>query len=222
MLLAAKKILQSMLDNLDTLGTVRTNWTEAYVNGLILKIEGAIETYIGLDKKQPLRDATAVLNAIVAPAMFDLALIKTQIEVDFAPKAKEITKTLGINKTMGKTDQEDLIETLYAFKKGMTPKLKADMAAKGTNPELIDRIVGYASQLQEANLVQEGQKETTKEVSQEGVVAFNAIYSEVIGICKIASKVYKDNKLKKGLFTFNQVVKKMGTAQEKQQEAVEG
>jgi hypothetical protein len=142
--------------------------------------------------------------------------------VDFGKEATEIKKTLGINKSVSKADQEDLIEMLYAFKKGMAPKLKADITAKGTNPELIDHIVGYASQLQQANLVQEGQKGTTKEVSQEGVNAFNTIYSEVIGICKIASKVYKDDKLKKGLFTFNQVVKKMGVAQEKPQEAVEG
>jgi hypothetical protein len=222
MLVAAKAILNSVLDNLGTLGAVRTNWTEAYVTDLIERIENDIETYLGLDKKQPLRDATAVLNAIVNPAMFDLALVKTQIEVDFASKATEIKKALGINKKLGENDQEGLIEMLYAFKKGMTPKLKTDITAKGTNPELIDRIVGYASQLQQANLVQEGQKGTTKEVSQEAVDAFNAVYSEVIGICKIASKVFKDNPLKQELFTFTKVARKMGAAKEKPEEPVEG
>jgi hypothetical protein len=222
MLMAAKAVLNSMLDNLGTLGMVRTNWTEAYVTDLIERIENDIEIYLGLDKKQPLRDATAVLNAIVSPAMFDLALVKIQIEVDFDKKAIEIKKELGINEKLGENDQEDLIETLYAFKKGMTPALKTQVTAKGTNPELIDRIIGYASQLQQANLAQEGQKGTTKEVSQEAVDAFNAVYSEVIGICKIASKVFKDKPLKKDLFSFTKVARKMGVAKEKPEEPVEG
>ena len=221
MLMAAKAILNNLLDNLGTLGMVRTTWTEAYVTGMIERIETCIETYLGLDKKQPLRDATAILNAIVTPAMFDLSLLKTQIEVDFAPKATEIKKALGINKKLGESDQEGLIEVLYAFKKGMTPKLKADITAKGTNPELIDRIVGYAGQLQQANLVQEGQKGATKEVSQEAVDAFNTIYSDVIGICKIASKAFKGNPLKQELFTFTKVARKMGAAKEKPEEPVE-
>lgn len=127
-------------------------------------------------------------------------------------------KQLGLTKDIHKLNQEQLIELLLAVKKGMTDQLKADMIAKGTNPVLIDSIIGYASQLQEANLSQEGLKSSTKEVSQEAVDAFNAIYDEVMGICKIASKIYQDEPLKKEQFIFSKVVKKMGAPKGKDED----
>lgn len=83
MLMAAKTILQSMRVNLGELSTARTNWTEAYVTELILKIDTAIENFLGLDKQQGLREATELLNQIKLPALRDLGFVKTQIEVDF-------------------------------------------------------------------------------------------------------------------------------------------
>jgi hypothetical protein len=220
MLMAAKTILQSMQNYLSELSMARTNWTIDYVTALILKIDTAIEDFLGLDKKQPLRDATGLLNQIQVPALRDLGFIKTQIEVDFNHEAAETLKTLGLNKNLHNISQEGLIELLYSFKKGMTDELKNTMTEKGTNPALIDNITGYATQLQEANLTQEGMKTSTREVSQEAVDTFNSIYDEVIGIGKIASKMYKDDPLKKDQFTFSKVVKRMGTTSKKVDEPV--
>lgn len=218
MLMAAKTIIQSMMINLNELSNVRTNWTEAYVTELIARIDMAIENYLGLDKKQPLRDATELLNQIKIPALRDLALVKTQIEVDFAKNADKILKSLGLDKNLHNINQEGLIELLYRFTKGMTESLKAEIVQKGTNPGLIEAVVGYAAQLQQANLDQESQKTSTKDVSQEAVDTFNSIYTEVIGIGKITAKIYKDVPLKKDLFTFSKVVKKMGAANKKAEE----
>lgn len=220
MLMAAKTILESMRANLGQLSMARTNWTEAYVTELILKIDTAIEKFLGLDKKQGLREATALLNQIVGPALRDLGFVKAQIEVDFAREAAEILKTLGLNKNLHQLDQEELIELLFAFKKGMTNQLKTKVTQKGANPALIDSIIGYATQLQQANLGQESLKSSTKEVSQEAVDTFNSIYTEVSGICKIASKAYQTDPLKKEQFTFGKVVKKMGAALKKEEEPV--
>ena len=220
MLMATKTILQNMQANLGELSTVRTNWTEAYLTALILKIDIAIEKFLGLDKKQSLREATALLTQIMTPAKRDLAFIKTQIEVDFDSTAIEIMKTLGLNRNLNHLDQETLIQVLYAFKKGMTNPLKNSITQRGTNPALIDNIIGYANQLEQANLSQESLKSSTQEVSQEGVDTFNSIYGEVVGIGKIASKYYKDDKLKKDQFTFSKVVKKMGTAEKQPAEPV--
>ena len=218
MLMAAKTILQSMRANLGELSLARSNWTEAYVADLIQKIENAIENFLGLNKTQSLSEATAALTQIITPALRNLGLLKTQIQVDFGATAETILKQLGLNKDIHKLNQEQLIELLLAFKKGMTDQLKADMIAKGTNPALIDSSIGYAGELQEANLSQEGLKSSTKEVSQEAVDAFNAIYDEVMGICKIASKIYQDEPLKKEQFTFSKVVKKMGTSKGKDED----
>lgn len=218
MLMAAKTILQSMQANLAELSTVRSNWTEAYLSELILKIDSDIETFLGLDKKQTLREATTLLSQIMKPALRDLSFLKTQVEVDFKERAAEILKNLGMDKNLKNIKQETLIESLYSFRKGMTDSLKGEMAEKGTNPALIETLVGYASQLQEANINQESLKSTTKEVSQEGIDTFNAIYDEVIGISKIAAKYYEADKLKKEQFTFRKVVKQMGVAAPKKDE----
>ena len=220
MLMAAKTILQSIQAYLSELSTVRTNWTNAYVTELILKIDNAVENFLGLDKKQALREATDLLNQIKVPALRDLGFVKTQIEVDFGKTAGEILKTLGLTKNLHNISQEELIEVLFSFKKGMTNKLKDSITSKGTNPLLIEVIIGYATHLQQANLNQESMKTSTKDVSQEAVDTFNAIYDEVIGIGKIASKYYKDDSLKKEQFTFSKVVKKMGVANKKEEKAV--
>ena len=141
MLLASKTIIESLRSNLSELSLVRSNWTEEYVKSTATKIDNTIETYLGLDTKKELRNASANLSAIQTPAIRDLSFLKKQLEVDFAaekPKLKEMIKNLGFEKNFRKvqnSDQEGLIELLYAFKKGMTEELKTEIVAKGTNPK---------------------------------------------------------------------------------------
>lgn len=218
MLLASKTIIETFKLNLAELSVARSIWNEEYANHLATKIDDAIENYLGLDKKKELRNATANLSSIQTPAIRDLSFLKKQLQVDFAaekPKLKEMLKTLGFDKNLRKvqnSDQEALIELLYAFKKGIKESLKSEIVAKGTNSELIDRIINYADQMKLANVSQETQKETTKAVSEEATNAFNAIYSDVIGICKIASSFYQYDVLKKELFTFRKVLSNMNAS----------
>jgi hypothetical protein len=215
MLLASKTIVGSLNDNLDELSIARSNWTPEYVESLSAKIDESIDNYLGLDKKKELREATRRLTSLQAPAMRDLSFLKTQLEVDFDGQAGEITKSLGYDLHLRQVqtgDQESLIQLLYAFKKGMTDELKGQMVAKGTNPALIDRIIGYANDLRDANVTQETLKETSKTVSAEAVNDFNDIYDEVIGICKIASSYYQYDELKKNQFTFSKVVDNMNAS----------
>jgi hypothetical protein len=214
-LLASKTIVETLKSNLSDLSIARSTWTEEYANQLATKIDEAIENYLGLDKKKELRDTTANLAAIQEPAMRDLSFIKTQIEVDFDGEAKEIIKTLGFDKNLRAVqnrDQEALIELLYSFKKGLNNKLREDIIAKGTSPELIDRIIAYADQMKQTNISQETLKETTKALSDEALQEFNDIYDQVIGICKIASSFYQFDTLKKDQFTFTKVVDNMNAA----------
>lgn len=215
MLLASKTIVETLKLNLADLSMARSTWTEDYVTQLAAKIDNAIENFLGLDKKKELRDTTASLATIQAPALRDLSFIKTQIEVDFGKNAIEIIKALGFDKNLRsvqKGDQEALIELLYSFKKGLTDTVKTKIIEKGTNPALIDRIIAYADQMKQANVSQETLKETTKTLSEEALKAFNEIYNEVIGICKIASNFFQFDTLKKEQFTFSKVVKNMNAA----------
>lgn len=214
MLLAAKTITQALSANLAELATVRSNWTQDYIDQLTAKIEDALQNHLGLDKKKDLRQATNTLLHIQQPALRDLAFLKTQIEVDFGPQAQEITKTLGYDQYLydaRKANQEALIQLLYTFKQNMDESLKNQIVQKGTNPTLIQNIIGYADTLKQANTTQETLKETTKERSEHTLTLFNEIYQQIIGICKIAASFYRNNPLKKEQFTFSKIVANMNT-----------
>lgn len=224
MLMAAETIVQSLSDNLVELSVARTNWDEAYVTATATQIDNAIENYLGKDAKLDLRKATAQVTAVQAPALRDLSFLKRQIEVDFGAGAAAMLKNLGFTTYLAsarKGNQESLIELLYAYKQGLTAEIRAQIIANGTSEALLDRIVGYADQLKAANISQETLKATTKEVTEEAIAVFNDIYKEVIGICKIASSYYKDDKLKKEQFTFSKVVARMSAARKVAEEPVE-
>lgn len=215
MLLASKTIVISFEENLEDLSMVRGTWTQEFATELKSKIDYGMEELLGLDTKKELRDATSMLHTLQEPAVRKLSFFKKQVEVDFDSEAPEIIKSLGFPKNMEKIhngNQESLIQLLFAYKKGMTPELKQRIIERGTAPQLIDRIIGFANSVTDANVAQESLKGISKETTADMVVAFNEIYEEVIGICKIASAYFQFDALKKDLFTFSKVLANMGTA----------
>ena len=218
MLMAAKTIAESFKANIAELSTTRTDWTEAYASNLVAKIDSEIENHLGVDAKKSLRDATAVLVSVQVPAKRDISYFKVQVEDDFkkeTAKAKEMLRMLGFTKFLKgvqRGNQEALVELLYTFRNNMNDKLRQDITAKGMNPSLIDNIIGYADKFKLANITQESFKESTKGITKEISDSFNAIYDEVIGICKKASKYYQYEPLKKEQFTFSKALSNLGAA----------
>jgi len=218
MLMASKTIAESFRTNISELSTTRTDWTEQYATDLITKIDNAIETHLGIDAKKDLRNATATLSSIQVPAKRDVSYFKTQIDEDFkkeTSKRDEILKTLGFAKHLRgvqKGNQESLIQLLYMFKTNMTDTLRQEIIAKGLSATLIDNIIGYADTFKQANVTQESFKGSTKEITQEVTDVFNAIYDEIIGICKKASNYYQYEPLKKEQFTFAKALSNLGAA----------
>ena len=94
----------------------------------------------------------------------------------------------------------------------MTDSLRNQITDKGLSGILIDKIIGYAETFKEANVNQEGLKQTTKEVSKEVIDVFNGIYDEIIGICKKVSNYYQFDAVKQEQFTFSKVVGNLGSA----------
>lgn len=224
-LIASIEIGKALLANIQELSMARNNRNEGYANNFINRVNNAMEQYLGLNKTEAQKKATEKVNEIHSSALKSVTFFKKQIEVDFdKAEAKQILDNLGIPSTLkalNNGDQEGMIQLLFAFKKGMTNELKQEITSKGMNPALIDGIINYTNQLKDAEVNQELLKTTTKEVSNEAVFAFNEIYSEAIGICKIASTFYQDNPLKKELFTFSKIVAKMTLIKKKQDEQVE-
>jgi len=218
MLTASKTIAESFKANISELSATRTDWNIQYADGLNTRITDAIHTHLGVDAKKDLRMASSTLASLLLPAKRDISYFKTQIVDDFKKEASrrtEILKTLGFTqhiKEIQADNQESLVQFLYTFKTNMTTTLRDEIAAKGLNPVLIDTISGYADAFADANVAQELLKGTTKEITQEVADVFNAIYDEIIGICKKASSYYQYEPLKKAQFTFTKVLSNMGVS----------
>ena len=137
-----------------------------------------------------------------------------QIEQDFkaTPDRKtEILTQLGFNSyfklATSSRDQEALIDLLFQYKTNLTPELKTEIVDKGTAEAALDNITDYADTLKNANVSQEGDKGTRKEITNEAIQAFNGVYNSVSSIAIIAAKFYKADPAKKDLFSFNKVSK---------------
>jgi hypothetical protein len=200
------------------LSAVRSDWTEQYAIDLAARINQTIETHLGIDAKKDLRGATSGVSSIQASARRDLSFFKTQIDDDFKSEPAtrdEILNTLGFSKylrAVQKGNQESLIQLLYAFKNNMSETLRTQITEKGLSATLINNIIGYARAFNEANTSQESLKLSTKEISNEVVDLFNALYDEVIGICKKVSVYYQYDAVKKEQFTFSKIISNLGAA----------
>jgi hypothetical protein len=227
MLTASQIVAENFKSNIGELSTVRNDWTEAYANDLIGRINQNIETHLGIDAKKDLRDATSGLSGIQVAVKRDLSFFKTQIDDDFKAQPAtrdEILNTLGFSKhlkNVQKGNQEALVQLLYAFKKNMTDSLRNQITGKGLSANLIDKIVDYAGTFNDANASQEGLKQSTKEISKEVAEFFNSIYNEIIGICKKVSNYYQYDAVKKEQFTFSKVISNLGSARKAPVEAAD-
>ncbi|WP_243348545.1 hypothetical protein [Parabacteroides sp. FAFU027] len=215
MLTACQSVAVSFKANIGILGTLRSTWTPDYADDLLARIEAIVATQVGVDAKKDQRAASEELKSIVKPAKKDLAFFKVQVEEDFKKEPaviSEVFKTLGFDKNLSQVQrgsQESVVELLLSFKQNMSDTLRTKITAKGMNVALIERIIGYADVSFAASSHQENQKTVSKEITQETANIFNALYDEVISICKIASKHYADDSTKKEQFTFSKIADKV-------------
>ena len=215
MVITIETIIDSAIANKTFLQTKRPAWADPFFEDIKTKINTVSDDFLGIDAAKQLRLSTQAVIAIQEPAIAELSEVKIQIEVDFDDnpiRKKEILIQLGYTahfKEAQKRDQEGLINLLYQFKTNLTPDLKAEIVAKGTNTVQLETIVDIATTLKNANVTQEGFKGTRPELTAEAINALNGIYTDVIGIAKIATRFYAKEKTKKDLFNFSKVSKKL-------------
>jgi hypothetical protein len=211
MLITSATLVENGIANKTFLQSKRSTWANPFFEDLKAKIETTTETYLGKDSAQQMRQSTQIVLGIQKQALVDLAEFKVQVEEDFRKnpiQKTEILTQLGFttyHKISQKGDQEGLVNLLFQFKKNLNPTLTAEIVAKGTSQNTIDKIVDYAQVLKNANIDQETFKGTRKEITDEAIKAFNEIYDEVISFAKIANNFYKTDKVKQQLFSFAKV-----------------
>lgn len=213
MLVACSTIIENAIANKTFLQSKRSNWTDDFFTNLQNNINNALEQHLGIDSAKNLRGATQTLLSIQKQALKDLAEVKVQIAEDFKKepiKQNEILTQLGFTtylKEAQKGDQEALVQLLYKFKTNLTYDLKNDIVSKGTAESILTQTTTYADTLKNADITQETFKGTRKEITETAIKAFNEIYDDVISIAKIASNFYKEEPVKKDLFSFTKINK---------------
>lgn len=213
MLFAAKTITQSFTENIEIFSILRNNWTPEYASDLARRIDEAIDTYMELDKRKDLKNATAYLSSIAIPAMKNLSLIRTMIKFDFKEDAPNWLRDLGLKSQYFKAkrtgSQEAMIATLVAFQTGMTEEIKTKMISKGIKPEMIEQLIQYSQELRDANMIQEVLKESSKKITDEAKKVFNGIYNEIMNICKVGYNYYASDPIIRQQFNFTNILRNM-------------
>ncbi len=213
MLIAASTITDTAISHKGFLQANRSTWADPFFDNLKNDIDTAIQTHLGVDAAKDLRLATITINEIQTNAIYDLALVKVQINEDFKDnpiRRTEILNELGFNtflKSAQRKDQEALINLLFQFKTNLSPTLRAEIVTKGTADALLTKIVNYANNLKSADITQESNKGIKKVITMEAITDFNAIYNRVISVSKIASKLFKEAPAIQQQFTFKRVAR---------------
>ncbi len=204
---ACKDIAKAFNENIFELSRVRKEWTPGYAQELKCKIDQIIDKYYK-ERRELKKDSGWQEFAVVA--IRDLSLFRAELKVDFKEDKsflKTMLKQLGYNDHYDKAkngSQQGLTALLCNFKHGMDEQMVEKVTTKGIDKKLVNRILGYANEMQyccmdfinEKNICEEKAKEEEK-----------AIYKEVKDICRIASSYYMLEPQKKEMFSFSKVLR---------------
>lgn len=189
----------------------RPKWADPFAPNLEARIKNALKI-LGVNTKDVQTAATRVLKSEVKQAITDLKTFKIQLEIDFEEepeKGELILKKLGFDrhyKEASKEEQEGSIEMLWAFNENMTPELRQEIIDSGTKAELIDGLLGMGDVISDLNVDQEDLKDSTKKDTAVNVDELNAIYKQVIGICKLAPRFLPDVPSASDDFSFSKII----------------
>ncbi|WP_047445180.1 hypothetical protein [Alistipes sp. ZOR0009] len=206
MLLSCIYIADRCLEHEQQLVAHRPSWKAPYFADLRARIFTSFDENIGSDSLAKLKEATSKVNATLTLARRALMQLKQEIEVDFRkdPTRRDyLLNLLGFDNLKAKNPtQVAYTQALLAIQRNLTPDIQLELIAAGTNPAAIEHLGQYAQQLLDANALQESLKVGRKTTSHANVSALNAIYDEVISICKLASTYLVGNKELQESFIF--------------------
>jgi hypothetical protein len=214
MLLVIRIAAKNFLDQIAELTKIRSNWDPTYAAELLNRIETLASSLLG-SKKVSLFEATDNLQKLMVPARSDLSSLKIQIDSDYKKdpvKHKIILDELGFTNYYGKTNSQVYMIGLLSMFAAKIGTYKAELESNGVHPELIDRITGYAKQMTDANIIQEQLKMTGKEATAGRAAQLNDLYDEISTICKLAANYFKDDPLRKEMFTIKKIINNLGTS----------
>lgn len=192
----------------------RSSITNEYLDKLQNKISEAFINILGSNNKQHLINATRILHSIAKPTRIDIVDFYKQIKFDLRKNPERLQQVLALfnfnslYSNIRQGDQEAIIQLLNTIKANLSPDLKAELIALGTDENLINRLFTYADTLKNANVTQELAKIESKQYTQQDIEALNDIYDQIIFINSIAQRAQIEKSAKIN-FSFAGMLKRL-------------
>lgn len=196
MLVAGATITENATRHQRELADADATLSTATIAALRARIDDAACDILGADNAAALRQQTQTLTTDTDSVLHELGLTKTLIETKYAAdhaRREELLNTLGFSSLYakaGKRNQEAIGELLSRFNTNLTRPLETELTAKGLPATRIAALRNYAATYMAQNVAQETQKDQKKELNAADLTELNAIYAEVIGLCKIGQRVF--------------------------------
>ncbi|GET30776.1 hypothetical protein [Prolixibacter sp. SD074] len=216
MLVAALTLTGHFEQEKEALVAEQPLWADPFIASFRENIQQILTTVHGINTRKNLRNATTQVNQLLVDARDDLVMIKTQIERGYRtdPGGREdLLKWLGYADLWpaAHLNQSEGIDLVITFRNNLTEELRTDMEAHGVNADRLDRIIGYADTLNQANVTQESLKGSTRLDTVQLVTKLNAVYAQAMDIGAIGKQLFKNDKAKRDLFVFSKLVRMQGS-----------
>ncbi len=227
MLTASATIIDNGIEVKDFLVTERPAWEDPFLPNQKTRIDKAIKEILGIDNADELHRRTEDVNKARAEALIHLGKFKAQVKEDFSsikPQRNNILTSLGLMSggrfiRLDRLDDEEFSQMLQTFKKGLSPEMRAEIEAKGTNPAHIDAILTKADEFYPLNIQQEHLKNVSKTLTDKQEEELNAIYDDVSSFAKISRQFYRSApKSQRDKFSFSAILRQQGRAIKKEKE----
>lgn len=216
MLIAAATVVENAIAHKSVLQAKRPAWQDPFFENLKANIEGITNDYLGIDNARKLRTATINLRSIQQQAAADLTALKVQIQEDFKNekiRRNELLNRLGFaayGRGINTGNQEVLVNLLYQLKLNLDTNMHNSIVAKGIDEALLDRIIGYANLLREAEVGQESEKSERPLLTIDTIAKLNEVYDQAMSICRIGTKFMNELPAGRNLFNFSKIIRNMG------------
>lgn len=227
MLLALLILIGYIKERQKELGGYLTTLTLDAIIDLEKRVNRCLDVDLNVKNGLKLAGLTRRVNEIYDLAEGQLGILESLIDMKFKTDpyfVKDMKLKFGFTEHLKRVreqdDQEALINLLLNFKASY-PEYDKAFTNKGINPTIAETLVTCATKLKEADVEQEQLKENTPALNQEKVIHFNAIYEEVMDLCRFAKRVYHDQPNVKKKFAYTSVLKRMNLKHVTQEEAVE-
>lgn len=213
MLIAASTIIMGAIKDSEQLMEGDTTYTPEYLQTFYARIGTESADIIGTNNIVEQRIQTMKLVEAHKKGIHELGLTKIFIGNKYAAdpeRRDELLTNLGFKEWYaGAVDenQQAMGELLISFNENLTPALEQELTGKGMPQKRVTLLRSLAGTYNESNVLQEEKKGAHLILTEGEIIRLNAIYDEVIALCKMAQLLFDDSPAIKARYIYDRIVR---------------